>query len=122
MGKTSHGFFAQIFPCRPAIDILADNGFDRTQAFEMIKTLAANGYFVAPVEPSNAMLHACLTVYQTPTNLTSILSAVGKARDRWKAMGAVGTRLALSRNATRHRSPVEEHVDVLNEGEESKQP
>ena len=63
---------------------------------EAIIELAKAGYVIAPREPTNAMLVAYLESYgHTAKSVDGVITAVGKARQRWKAMAESGMRAAL---------------------------
>lgn len=95
-------------PPEPATTVVARaGGLSADAARDVLKALAKAGYFVAPRDPINSMLDAYLNAYgRVPTTTSSVIVGIGKARKRWKAMGEVGTRMALA--APPPSSPQEE--------------
>lgn len=83
---------------RSAIKIVSEaSGLDTQKSREVIRALIDAGYFVAPRVPTNAMLLAYIESYgQLPKNPKTIITAVGKAKRRWQAMGSMGTAMAMS--------------------------
>ena len=79
------------------VDIFVEKlGADKEAVREAIIELARAGYVIAPREPTNAMLVAYLESYgHTATSVGGVITAVGKARQRWKAMADSGMRAAL---------------------------
>jgi hypothetical protein len=81
-----------------AASVLARNlGITPARAREALRSLVAAGYVIGPREPTNAMLLAYITSYgEVPVNPSSVITAVGKARRRWRAMADKATAMALS--------------------------
>ncbi len=86
-------------PEQSAIDVLVqETGCTTEAALETLRALVRGGWVIAPREPSNAMLEAYMASYgQKPTQTSSTITALGKARRRWLAMASTGTAMALSR-------------------------
>ena len=83
---------------RSAVDIVAEtSGLDAEKSQDILRALVKGGYYIAPREPTNAMLLGYIESYgELPINPRTIITAIGKARKRWKAMGELGTGMALS--------------------------
>ena len=72
-------------------------GVTPSRARDGLRALVAAGYVIGPREPTNAMLLAYITSYgEVPVNPASTITAVGKARRRWRAMADKATAMALS--------------------------
>jgi hypothetical protein len=82
----------------PAIDVLkAALCIDGYSARKALSALVKAGYFIAPRDPTNAMLDAYIGAYGLiPRHPRTIIIGIGKARKRWAAMGQKGTAMALS--------------------------
>ncbi len=82
----------------PALIIMAETlNISVQDARKALQALAKAGYYVAPQEPTNAMLEAYMRSFgHLPKNPQTYLNNVSKARKRWRAMGAKGMALALS--------------------------
>lgn len=85
-------------PSESAITILArELNIPHENARAALLAIVKGGYWIAPREPTNAMLVAYITSYgDLPTNPQTMITAAGKARARWKAMGESGTARAMS--------------------------
>lgn len=81
-----------------AIDVLAEAlGVTNAQAREGLRALVKAGYVIGPREPTNAMLLAYVECYgQPPISMETMITDVGKARMRWRAMGDKATAMAMS--------------------------
>lgn len=86
-------------PC--AIDVFARaTGVDHKLVRSGLIALARAGFVVAPREPTNSMFDAYLRALRTlPTNPSTVVRNIGKARLRWKAMAEAGMKIALSTKA-----------------------
>lgn len=84
---------------KPAIAVIAEaTGCSHEDALEILRALAAGGYFVAPRIPTDPMLYGYFTAFgQQAWSPRSIIANIGKARLRWQAMGQSGTDMAMSR-------------------------
>jgi hypothetical protein len=73
-------------------------GVDHARAHEMLAQLVKAGFAIAPREPSDGMLGAYIAALGQPSrHYHVIIHNIGKARRRWAAMAAAGTKLALTR-------------------------
>ena len=86
-------------PC--ATQVMAGTGLvTRDEARMVLKTLAQNGFFVAPLEPTNSMFEAYIGALNAPSKVhKTIIAHIGKARKRWKAMANAGLKVAFSDQA-----------------------
>lgn len=83
---------------QPARLILARAlGISADEAGMALAALIEGGYGIAPRNPTNGMLAACLEVLTPPTGHEQVITAISKARVRWQAMLAQGTAMAMSR-------------------------
>lgn len=83
----------------PAIEVLAKElEISPERAKDGLIALIKAGWVIGPLEPSNAMFvaYAEAVVGTPPRRLHTVASSFGKARKRWKAMGLVGTNIALT--------------------------
>lgn len=85
----------------PAPLVLAEAlGLTFDQAIAGLRALSKEGYAIAPRIPTNSMLAAyCYAYGSPPQRVEGVMVQLGKARKRWRAMAAAGTRVALSRRA-----------------------
>lgn len=97
---------------RPAIEVLAEAlGISTHDAREALRAVVLAGYVIGPREPTNAMLVAYITSYgPMPVNPSTVVTAVGKARSRWRAMAEQATAMTLS--TKRVRKPRKTLVDT----------
>lgn len=93
---------------KPAVEILSNHlGITKKEAQEALITLVKEGYFLGPREPTNSMLAAYIRSYgEIPRNPETVITAVGKAKRRWKAMAAEGTAMALSLRRVKDHDPL----------------
>jgi hypothetical protein len=84
-------------PC--ATDVVAEAlRISSADARKALIALLKAGFFIGPREPTNAMLVAYMNaVFPAPSNPSTSVQSIAKARKRWKAMSEAGTKLALSR-------------------------
>lgn len=97
--KMLHSNDHQIFDPPPSpISIMTEIGIDEKMARAALHAMVKAGYYIAPRNPSNAMLVAYMEAMapHVTKNIRTMMVNVGKAKLRWKAMGESGTRLALS--------------------------
>lgn len=94
---------------RRAVDVISEKvNCTIPQAQEILRALIDEGYFIAPRNPTNAMLEAYITSYgPMPKNPKTVITAIGKAKKRWHAMGSKGTSLAMSHKKIECISPAE---------------
>lgn len=87
----------------PAVDVLAHaTGLAPDAARDGLLALIRAGYVIGPRDPTNAMLLAYMQSYgQEATNPATVITAIAKARRRWRAMGDKGSAMAVSRKRTK---------------------
>ncbi len=102
-------------PDKAALDIVANAiSCDIKTARNVMSALVKGGYFIAPRNPTNHMLEAYIRSYgPLPTNPATMLTAVGKARKRWQAMGSAGTAMALSTKQLERKNNAPEESDGI---------
>lgn len=81
-----------------AVEILVDQvGMTKEEARAVLGAVVRGGYVIAPREPTNVMFLAYMDSYgQRARTPQTVITNMGKARCRWKAMGEAGTKTALS--------------------------
>ena len=96
-----------VYPSPPcAIDLVAAAaGCSQKQAKAALISLARNGFVVAPMLPTDAMLAAYIDAYDPCIRKTfSVVRGIAKARVRWAAMSKEGMKVAMS-----HRRSLQPH-------------
>lgn len=83
-------------PC--AKDVMTETGIvSRDGAHAILVALAKAGFVIAPLEPTNAMFEAYMTALGRPAKTReTIITNIGKARQRWKAMAQMGMKVTFS--------------------------
>lgn len=83
---------------RPALNVLAKAlSISTEEARNAMVALIEAGYGIAPREPTNGMLAACIEATTPARGHEAIITAISKGRVRWQAMLEQGTAMALSR-------------------------
>ena len=85
-----------------AIKILASHlGVTEEAARSGLLAVVKAGWYIGPHEPTNTMLVAYMNaIAPAATNHSTIANSMAKARRRWKAMGEMATRTALSKRSS----------------------
>jgi hypothetical protein len=74
-------------------------GITPDKAQDGLVALVEGGFGIAPRNPTNGMLVAYLEALTPPSGHEQVVTAIGKARVRWKAMLTQGIERSLSRKA-----------------------
>jgi hypothetical protein len=72
-------------------------GITPDEAQDGLAALVKGGFGIAPINPTNGMLVAYLEALTPPLGHEQVVTAIGKARVRWKAMITQGIERSLSR-------------------------